>query len=840
MKRLTLLLLFFIPFMLIANERSQNEAFKIAHDFFNNHQTASTRSSTLPQLIAMSTDFNYGPTMRTASNHYPAFYIYNNNESQFVIVSGDERMKPVLAYSHNGPFIMDHLPANIIGFLGTYVGELNMLIDNNKIATSYIASNTRSYPSSVAPLLGNIMYNQGAPYNNDCPMQGSARSVTGCVATAMAQVIKYHQYPVTGSGSYSYTTQSYGLSASFNYGTTTFDWANMLPQYNAGSFTTAQTDAIATLMYACGVSVSMDYSSDESGAQPYDIPNALTTYFKYDSNIAYIQREYFLYDEWMNLIKNELSQGRPILYDGVSTEGGHEFVFDGYDDNNMVHVNWGWAGQDNGYFLISDLDPSSPGIGGGTNLGGGFSSDQGMNIGIQPPTSNSTYTSYFTCEGITLPSTTVQLGSSFLPTINELQNMSSSFTGDFALIFEANGVQHVISSFSLNQTIPTQSGVETLPWSNFQPNAVIPTSLADGNYVFYLATMGTTKNENSWSPVRGIIGSKAKYNVTIANNTATFIPYWGNKSDVAATIDIEHALYIDKPANFTLTYQNTNNEREFYGTIAIALIQNSTIIDFLSSNDIYMAAGQGATTTDIAITLGENTENGTLTAGDYQITPVVQWQGNWYSVGSSQNATISDYTGTSDVNASNIHLSSSQIETNGTLIINGVLNATGDAPAYIDQIAAAIFKEGESQTSNIYYKNVFIEMGTPYTLSMNITPNLAPGSYNLAMYKKGTDGEVQMSQSLPFTVKAPSGINNANADHQLVVYKAPNQDFISIKSSEEIHSFEIYNMTSQLLRKESISNSGTDINISISDLPAGPYILVLHGSDNIFREKFIK
>ena len=138
----------------------------------------------------------------------------------------------------------------------------------------------------------------------------------------------------------------------------------MLPAYITGEYTTTEATAVATLMYAAGVSVDMDYTTDESGAYSYQIPTSMITYFNYDSNMAYIERAYFDYDEWITLLKTELSNSRPVLYNGVSSEGGHEFVFAGYDAEDMVHVNWGWAGEDDGYCVIADLDASSPRVGG--------------------------------------------------------------------------------------------------------------------------------------------------------------------------------------------------------------------------------------------------------------------------------------------------------------------------------------------------------------------------------------------------------------------------------------------------------------------------------------------
>ena len=243
-------------------------------------------------------------------------------------------------------------------------------------------------------------------------------------------------------------------------------------------------------MYACGVSVDMDYTTDESGAQPTAAAEALINYFEYNSNIRYLLRDYFSYSEWIDLIKTELSNSRPILYDGQSTEGGHEFVFDGYDENDMVHVNWGWSGANDGYFAISALAPSSLGIGGGNNLGGGFSYDQGMIIGIQTSSTSTTYQSYFLTSEMTPASKSISLGGSTTFSFTDFYNMSTNFTGgELAIIAEINGVQTVlatqtlptikagygIASFSMSSSFCEHSALQTSgsyhhPWDHCIPN----------------------------------------------------------------------------------------------------------------------------------------------------------------------------------------------------------------------------------------------------------------------------------------------------------------------------------------------------------------------------------
>lgn len=209
--------------------------------------------------------------------------------------------------------------------------------------------------------------------------------MTGCVATAMAQVMRYWKYPATGQGSHSYICEPNGgqsFTESMDFSTITFDWDNMLPVYTSGNYNDTQADAVAQLMHACGVSVDMTYTPVESGAQSSWVGNALRNYFKYDSSLSYAVRGLFSNAEWEQFIYNELAASRPVQVNGRGSGGGHAFVCDGYQGDHYFHFNWGWGGSSDGYFMFSALNPGSLGIGGGS---GGFNYDQSATYNIFPP-----------------------------------------------------------------------------------------------------------------------------------------------------------------------------------------------------------------------------------------------------------------------------------------------------------------------------------------------------------------------------------------------------------------------------------------------------------------------
>lgn len=306
------------------------------------------------------------------------FYILNvTNGNGFVIVSADDRALPVLGYSETGHFRSDNMPSNLQGWLQGYEDEISWVIQHAEMADDSTAQlwqkllqDTYELPRNsraVTPLL-NTAWGQEAPYNVYCP----SNCLTGCVATAMAQVMKYWEYPTVGTGSHSYYHNTYG-TLSANFSTQYYAWFDM-PNTNPP----ANNTSIAALMYHCGVSVDMAYgpaSTGGSGANYTAISNALITYFGYDENVNTYQKDNYTSSVWSNALINELDNGRPILYFGTGSGGGHEFVCDGYSNSNYFHFNWGWSGYSDGYFMLSSLNPDSY----------DFTTNQAAVIGIQPP-----------------------------------------------------------------------------------------------------------------------------------------------------------------------------------------------------------------------------------------------------------------------------------------------------------------------------------------------------------------------------------------------------------------------------------------------------------------------
>ncbi|MDE6555898.1 MAG: C10 family peptidase, partial [Duncaniella sp.] len=332
------------------------------------------RQTSSRRIVSAGSSYELSFTGRSGGEE--TLYVFNKGENGFVVLPADDRMPAILGYSDNGAFDPANASPELKWWLSQYSDEAAYFFGNEDQFNSGMATTRRASRSKIAPLV-TTKWNQSAPFNDDCPVVSGGRAVTGCVATAMAQVINYFKYPATGTGSHSYNYNGYTFS--FNFGSTSFDWANMLDVYD-GSANAQQKAAVATLMHGCGVSVNMNYTAYESGTSDLYVSHALKTYFGFDQGARYVVREYYTTEEWEDLIYGELAANRPVIYGGQAPTGGHEFVCDGYEDG-YFHINWGWGGLNDGMFLLSALDPGADqGIG---SFQGGYNSDQSATIGVQ-------------------------------------------------------------------------------------------------------------------------------------------------------------------------------------------------------------------------------------------------------------------------------------------------------------------------------------------------------------------------------------------------------------------------------------------------------------------------
>ena len=291
-------------------------------------------------------------------------YIYNLGTQGFVIISGNTVLPPVLGWSDQGAFPdLEDAPENFASWIRHYEEMIDYAIANGIQPDAEVV---RQWDDAAQGILGSretqtvdplvsTHWNQDCYYNEYCPAtQGGwwggpcGHVYAGCVACAMAQVMKYWDYPVTGFGSHSYIHSQYG-EQSANFGATTYQWANMPNEV------WSHNDPVATLMYHCGVSVNMNYSASGSGAMSQDVETAMRSYFGY-CGAKYRMKSSYSEDNWIAMLKAELNQSHPVYYSGANGDSGHAFVCDGYDNNDRMHFNFGWSGSGDGYYTVSDVN----------------------------------------------------------------------------------------------------------------------------------------------------------------------------------------------------------------------------------------------------------------------------------------------------------------------------------------------------------------------------------------------------------------------------------------------------------------------------------------------------
>ena len=443
----------------------------------------------------------------------PAFYVFNVKGGGWVIVSGEDCATPILAYNDTGAFKHEGMPSNLRWWMGSMQKDiLQARIDGVK-ATEAVRDRWAN-PVRIKTRAGGKVqlttakWDQGSPYNNylknyvfrsKTATSGISNLYTGCVATAMAITLKYHGWPEHGTGTIpSYTTSSYGYYVTgANIEEHVYDWDNMLMSYR-GSSTTAQKNAVAQLMADCGMMVQMDYSTGGSGAFSESIVPALTEYMGYSKAAVLRYRENYSAEEWINMIVEDIDNGRPVIYSGVDEgssgqDAGHQFVCDGYDTaEGKISINWGWSGDGDGFYTLS--------LAMGTYT---FDSGQSAVFGLEPDRDGSSteadpelimgYNSGSSVNGLKV-SGTVAKGSSFTLSAGVLWNYgTSSHTWTVkAVLVDKNGNRKQDLSGTRSLTISSYGGT-TL--SSLSCSVTSDLALGDRVALWY-------KSGSDWAPVR--------------------------------------------------------------------------------------------------------------------------------------------------------------------------------------------------------------------------------------------------------------------------------------------------------------------------------------------------
>lgn len=378
MKKLIFFLFLTTAFSWISSAKQveENTARTVAGNFFASRIGMNQlQALPIPVLTCTSTDLK--TAQDAGSNKAHAFYIFNfTNPEGFVIVAADDACTPILGYSTEGSFAPEDMHPGLSWLLESYTQQISDAAARQLKVTpeieaewaellseSLALSGSKKGTIVVGPLL-TLRWAQSPKYNALCPKDSTNKlTVTGCVATAMAMVMKYHNYPVKGIGENTYTTQTLKIECSANFGNTTYNW-NLMPDDLSKITNTDSISAVATLMYHCGVSIKINYGTEETSGQThangdpnsYCSENALKKFFGYNPSLQGVLSNDYSDEEWLAALKKDLDETLPVIYGGGTGNGAsHSYICDGYNDENKFHFNWGWGGSANGWFTLSAI-----------------------------------------------------------------------------------------------------------------------------------------------------------------------------------------------------------------------------------------------------------------------------------------------------------------------------------------------------------------------------------------------------------------------------------------------------------------------------------------------------
>ena len=532
------------------------------------------------------------------------YYVFNfTGGNGFVMVSGDDNIRPILAYSFQSSFDLNHMAPATKDWIEGYQNQITYTLTNSlpakdgtieqwndlkQVKKVNVAARTTSvFPSSTVWLCSTT-WDQEPGYNNYCPTGSGGRAVTGCVATAMAQVMKFWNWPSVGTGAHTYTLNPNpnGYPAqTADFGNTVYNWTEM------SAHLTNSCTATDTLMHHAGISVEMNYDPSESGADVTESqttgPNcaeyALKTYFHYVPTLHGEIRDgvspgfgggflpptqtAFTTTAWVSLLEAELNAGRPMLYMGQeATGGGHCWVLDGYESSNMMHFNWGWSGASDGYYTVDNLAPPALGTGAGS---GNFNLDQGVVLGIQPDSFPSNPGNITMASQLDIPaSSAIPYGTAFSAVVKITNSGTTAFTGSIeADVFDtSNNFKCTIQTLS-GQTIAASSTSATLTFSTTGILALIP-----GQYIIRIRYQASSSS--TWTYVANN-GNYVNYNYVDIRNNGT-VAGMELFSPINVTTGYTMAIGGALTLNTSIVYYSSVTTSSFSGSLQAVMTNVST------------------------------------------------------------------------------------------------------------------------------------------------------------------------------------------------------------------------------------------------------------------------
>ena len=678
------------------------------------------------------------------------FYVFNATDGEgFVIVSGDERTEEILGYGLDSRFDEIKISESMREWLTEYATQIDD-VQMGRMKVSPLKVNTHE---AIGKMVSSVWDQGEASINGDafnqlCPTDQQGRHCqTGCVATAMAQVMYYHKWPTDKCSQIPGFTSDQIASYVSSLPPLEFDWSHMLNRYDEGQ-TPQECKAVAQLMQYCGSALKTNYGTYSSNAYSEDVALALRNYFDYDVNTRYVYRDDYSTEGWDNLIYSELKNGRPVLYDGYKINSGHAFVCDGYDGHGFYHINWGWGGYCNGYYKLSILNPNTGNTG---SINSGYTMNHGAVVGIQKPT------------GTTQEERTLSLSDFYYDghTISAQYTNRTGLTGTFDYGFAykkaSDGSTSYLLKISTDSFEPWESHTYLLDLEEID--------LSDGTYFFYPYAI------LSGNPLLHILYDSTKYfEVKVRGGKVSGIKNHPVENWYIKSIECVSNHIVLQPQEIQVTIKN---EGEDFNGIFYLHVSNTDADDYIEGSMDFVSlpieAG-GQETTSLYFT--------PTSLGKWEV-----WVDNtWSGVSDASHLEIEIIHATTT--DSNLSVESYEIISNTDAIFKATIKNNGTAGYYmpihcylyeppsksynIDFQQTRNMNIAPGETADVEFRFESLEMGKTYIVCMgahkyhNSYEMVWIGhSYNFTVDEEGdpTDiDKIHIDQTTPVDIYSLSGI----------------------------------------------------------------------------------
>lgn len=679
----------------------------------------------------------------------PQLYLFAEDGNGLMLLSAESEAEPLMGYTDSYT-PGDALPPALEYMIDCYAAEIEALRSG---AVTYSTESTFDLNSPAIEPICTTKWDQGAPYNDMCPTISGMRSVTGCVATAMAQVLKTYEHPVKCSGgTYSYTWASGGSTLSMNFDEVEFDWDAMADSYTESE----SAPEVAELMKAVGYASQMDYSPYASGAHGSSLAAGLVRNFDFDCTLSHELREWYSLGEWQQKIYDVIAGGHAIYYDGANPDNSaaHAFVVDGYRGDGFFHLNWGWGGMSDGYFRLTALDPSAQGIGGST---AGYDRGQGAIFNLTPGATTAIADApliFFMTNGFRASTTTGKLMTAI--SFRSPQNGAIYNNGPNTVSMPQFAVKFTKSTgeeFWFHESTTRTGSVQPYSGAYYTFSCKLTRDLTDGTYTVSPAIYNPRTEE--YFDVRYPVGIGATFTAEVVGDDITFsLPVQATLA--AEELTVPEIIYQNTSFEISAKLTNPTTE-EYYGPINAVLLKKggTSVVATIGAMVISAAPEQ---TVDIAAYF--KVADKMADVGEYDVALIDQ---NGDMISETVGVTLEEQQPQGALKCTRI---SATNKSKDQLTFKLKLTCTGGM--YVNPVYVVLTEYGK-YTALTYYASPMLSLEPSSTTEVEVVCNFTEGEpgkrYTAYPYYQNGDNLTQMQgSSISFYLEEPTSIENIEQD----------------------------------------------------------------------------